>query len=112
MIYQLSLANLSKLDLGKADVAFQRELARVAADCHDRSGDDRARTITLTCTVKPITDPDGGCDEVHAQIVVASKLPDYRTKTYAMGLRAKAGQIVFNEDNLNDANPTFFDEVQ
>lgn len=39
MRYQLTLETLKHLDLGKADVAFQRELARVAADCHDRSGD-------------------------------------------------------------------------
>ncbi len=110
MLYQLSLENLKHLDLGKADVAFQRELARVAGDCHDRPNDARPRTVTLQVNVVPVCDDAGNCDTASIQVLVTSKLPTYRTKVHTMGLRAKAGQLVFNEDSDDYTKPTLFED--
>lgn len=109
MIREVTLANLDKLDDGKASIAFQRHLQRAVADCLDRPNDAKARVVVLKVAIVPVVEQDGGCREANAQIHVESKVPVHRTKTYSFGVRANAS-MVFNEDSLDDVSQkTIFD---
>ena len=104
-----TLENLENLDLGKASVAFNRQIRRIAEDCLDRPGDVNPRKVTLEIVAKPVTNDDGSCERVKLQIQVASKIPSYRTRVYDLGLR-KNGVLVFSEDSPENIDQTtFFD---
>jgi len=94
---QFTLDNLNDLDGGKAALAFEHHVRRAALDCMDRPGDDKARTVTLQVSLKPVMEPGGDCVEVEAQIHAKSTVPPHKTKPYSFGLR-KNGVLVFNPD--------------
>lgn len=104
-LHQFTLDNLESLDLGKASIAFNQQIRRVAEDCIDRPGDGNARKVNLEILVKPVTEADGTCERVKLQIQVTSKVPSYRTRVYDLGLR-KNGMLVFSEDS-----PDNFDQA-
>ena len=111
-LHSLTLENLESLDLGKAAIAFNQQIRRVAEDCLDRPGDGNARKVTLEVVVKPETNDDGSADRVKLQIQVTSKIPSYRTRVYDLGLR-KNGVLVFSEDSPeNFDQTTMFDEEE
>lgn len=100
-----TLENLENLDLGKASVAFNQQIRRIAADCLDRPGDGNARKVQLEVVAKPVTNDDGSCERVKLQIQVTSKIPSYRTRVYDLGLR-KNGVLVFSEDSPENFDQT------
>lgn len=106
---KLGLDTLKDLDMGKAYQAFALHLDRIARDCMDRPGDDKARQVTMQIDMKPVLDEDGSCSEVKAQIQVRSKVPTHRTKVYSFGLHHN-GHLSFNEDDPSDiSSPTMFE---
>lgn len=110
MLHQLTLDSLKDLDSGKAAVAFENHLRRVASDCYDRPADATSRKVTMEIAFTPVMEPDGSCSEVKAQIHVKSSVPTHRTKVYSLGLRPN-GNFVFSEhspDNINQ--PTLMDD--
>jgi ribosomal protein L30/L7E len=109
-IHAFTLENLESLDLGKASVAFNAHVKRVAMDCLDRPGDANPRKVSMEVVVKPVTNDDGSCERVKLQIQVTSKIPSHRTRVYDLGLR-RNGQFVFSEDSPeNFDQTTMFDE--
>lgn len=108
-VHALTLESLENLDLGKASLAFNQQIKRIAVDCLDRPGDVNARKVTLEVAAKPVVNDDGSCERVKLQIQVTSKIPSYRTRVYDLGLR-KNGVLVFSEDSPeNFDQATFFD---
>ncbi len=95
---KFTLDNLNDLDGGKAALAFEHHVRRAALDCMDRPGDDKARTVVLQISLKPVMEPGGDCVEVEAQIHAKSTVPPHKTKAYSFGLR-KNGVLVFNPDS-------------
>lgn len=104
-LHALTLENLENLDLGKASIAFNQQIRRIAEDCLDRPGDGNARKVTLEVVAKPVTNDDGSADRVKLQIQVTSKIPSYRTRVYDLGLR-KNGVLVFSEDSPENFDQT------
>lgn len=112
MLREFTLANLCKLDDGKAERAFLLLCNRAAKDCLDRPGENKSRKILLEVTIAPVMNQDGTADEVTAQLSARSKTPDYKTRQYSFGLRAN-GIMVFSEDSPADVNQsTFFDNTE
>ena len=94
----LKLETLAELAHGKVGVAFDREVKTLGKDCIDRPSDDRARTVTLTVTLKPTAIADGQsvtCEGVKAVAKVRSKKPDYETQEIDLGIREN-GSMVFS----------------
>lgn len=110
MIKEFTLENLEHLDFGKAAMAFNHQIRRVANDCLDRPADATARKVSMEVVVKPALNDDGTCDRVKLQIQVTSKIPSHRTRVYDLGLR-KNGILAFAEDSPeNFDQTTIFDE--
>jgi hypothetical protein len=106
-IKALTLDSLKDLDMGKAFVAFQQHLTRAAADCIDRPGDGKARSVKLEIALVPVIEPDGTCEEVRAQIAVSSKVPIHKTKVYSFGVRSN-GAVTFNPDSPDNVSQGTF----
>lgn len=95
---KFDLGALGILENGKAVAAFEAHLKRVAADCYDRPGDPKARSVSIQVDVIPVCDVDGSCDRVDAQIQVTSKLPPHKTKPISLGLHPN-GLFSYNPDS-------------
>lgn len=94
----LKLDTLAELAHGKVGVAFDREIKAMGRDCVDRPGDDRARIVTLTITLKPTAVTEGQsvtAEGAKAIAKVRSKKPDYETQEIDLGIREN-GMTVFS----------------
>jgi len=104
-IHELNLKTLfENLDGGRVSAAFQHELQRCIADCNDRPGEEKNRTVTLKFNVSPVCDESGLCEEIKGKFHVASSVPQRRSKVYSFQARKRAGQnqLVFND--MSDDN--------
>lgn len=111
MKLELSLKNLSDLDMGKVDAAFRREVGRVLADIADRPEDSTARTVQLQLALTPVG-KDG--DIAAGEFTLMSKVPPRRTRPYEFGIRQMKGQhtAVFNSESLDDVRQGTLDEAR
>ena len=105
---QLTLANLAYLDDGKGAEAFDLCLRRAVHDCRDRPNDDKPRIVTLPIELVPVVESDLSCTEVTAKIKAAAKVPEYKTKSYSLGIRGK-DMLVFSEFSPGDVNQASLD---
>lgn len=105
----LTLESLSALDHGKIPAAFNDHMQRVLRDVEDRRLDDRARTITIKCEVKPESE-----DTVNVAFNITSSVPDHRSREYNMLLKnvggAKRG-LLFNPESDDDVQQGTLDEA-
>lgn len=99
-VYEFSLANLPHLDEGRLALAFQQAITRAVADCEDRPGEGKGRSIALVAEIVPVMF-DNHLDTVNVSFQVKESLPTRKSKTYNMGVR-KGGKLVFND--LSDDN--------
>jgi len=88
------------LDNGTIAAAMNAHLKRCAADCMDRPGEKKARTVTLQFAVRPVMKPDGTCDKVDTQFQLKSKLPDHVSPVYSMGLRQRGQDAILVVDEM------------
>jgi hypothetical protein len=95
----LSLDTLPELDGGKPAAALEVHLKRAVADCYDRPGDDKARSVTMQFDLEPVMETDGSCKEVKLRVQVTSKVPAHRTRMLSMAL-FPSGKLGFNPDSL------------
>lgn len=112
----LSLENLKELDFGKADEAFQGELAHVVKDCQDRPLDKTARKVTLTFLLKPEAHTDSmshqpDCERILVGLEITGSVPKRRTRVYDM-LPRQDGTLVFHSESPSDADANLlYDQV-
>lgn len=101
---KFQLEALADIDGGRINVAFAQALARVIADCDDRPGDDKARTVTLTLEVKPVLDASGVCDDAKVQVIISDSIPKRKSKIFDMAMqKTKSGmQLLYRPDSLED----------
>lgn len=104
MLHELTLKSLQELDAGRVYTAWQQALQRCIADCEDRPGVNKARSINLVCSVKPVMNDDGTAQDVKIQFKVTESVPDRQSRVYSMGVRKRSGDhtLVFND--LSDDN--------
>lgn len=105
-VLQLDFENLKHLDGGRLESAVNQELRRIMADLSDRPGDDRARSLTIKLSFKPICDEIGDIETAAVQFDCASRFPNRKSRVYSMKpRRTPTGPVlVFDEDSLDDAN--------
>ncbi|MFZ5832388.1 MAG: hypothetical protein ACOY3P_20065 [Planctomycetota bacterium] len=110
---KFALENLGDLDLGKAKVGFERLVRQAALDCIDRPGDKRARRVTLTVTLKPVSTVNGNtidCESIDASLKAKAAIPDFETRTYDFAIRNN-GDMLFNpESPTNHKQQSFLGE--
>ena len=92
----LGLSTLKDLDSGKADVAFRKELEKVARDILDRQGEKAARSVTLKVILKPIIPENGDVESVFVEFEIDSKMPVRRTAPREALAVTTRGQMVFS----------------
>lgn len=97
----LSLAALKELDGGRVYEAFDQAMKRVVADCEDRPGEERPRTITLKADLMPVRGDDGRCEGVMGTFRVAETIPNRKSKTYSFGVKADGRLFFSTEDPTN-----------
>ena len=87
---QLSLSNLGKLDMGKIDLAFRNEIARVIPDCRDRPDLKKKRQISLIFSFEPEMDETSReCHLVNVGCDIKTSVPTRKTRVYAMRVHGK-----------------------
>jgi hypothetical protein len=94
---QLTLETMPLVDDGRVALAFNRHVQRATQDIEDRSGNTSARVITITVTITPKPSDDNKGVRASTQIMVKSKVPDHRSESIDMDVRAN-GCLAFNED--------------
>lgn len=101
---KFQLSALAEMDGGRIDVAFGQALARVVADCEDRPGEKKARTVTLQLEVIPVLDESGVCDDVKVQMFITDGIPKRKTRVYDMAMKktSRGPQLMFRPDSLDE----------
>ena len=105
---KFDLAALAKIDGGRVAIAFEQALKRCAADCDDRPGEKKARTVTLSLAVEPRIDQDGMCEDVNITATVADSVPKRKSKAYNMSLR-KGGNLAYHPESPDNHAQEVFD---
>ena len=102
---KFQLSAIAVMDGGRIDVAFDQALARVVADCEDRPGEKKARTVTLQLEVVPVLDESGVCDDVKVQMFINEGIPKRKTRVYDMAMKKtnRGPQLLYRPDSLEDA---------
>jgi hypothetical protein len=111
-LFSLSAETLKQLDRGAAAAALDQAIQRAVKDCLDRPGDDRARKISLTLEVRPVTEVCNNvltCEGARGCYKVRLRIPDWESQTLDFGVREN-GLLVFNEHSpTNHRQATFFE---
>lgn len=107
---ELKFENLPLIDGGRIAVAFDQALARLAADCHDRPGDERDRVLTLQVKVKPVLDDDGQYEDAKLVAFLNEKIPDRKSKVIDLQ-PVRGGKFAFNDLSEDDAKQHTIDEL-
>lgn len=111
MLEKFQLATLSHIDQGRINTAFEQELRRCEADCKDRPGNKKPRTVALVATMSPVANDEGDAMEsCDVQFHVASKVPKRLSKIYNM--KATAQGLLFNELSPDEVRQRTIDEPQ
>lgn len=108
----LGLASLEDLDKGKIGALVRSHLKMVAADCFDRPGDSKPRTVTVEFIVapKPIVEDDGRvtAETCSVQIKARSKVPIHQSRPYDMRITPKG--LAYNESSPESFGQLTLDE--
>lgn len=96
---EFTLENLSQLDFGVINAAFQREVTRAVEDCKDRPADKKQRQVAIVFKFSPVIPTSGPieCDEVAVECEIQGKVPLRRTKPYLM-TPIRGNKLTFNPD--------------
>ena len=112
-IFRLSADTLSKLDHGRAAAALNTAITKAVKDCLERPGDDRARTVTLQMTVKPVSEViqnEITCEGATGRNKVKLSVPDWESQKLGFGVKQN-GDLVFSENSpANHLQTTIFDQ--
>jgi hypothetical protein len=85
---KLDLGSVGGLRGGLVGRQFDRELARVIADCHDRPGNTTARSVTIRLDVSPVGDDGAGTGEkVDVVATIRSATPAYSIQAHQARVR-------------------------
>lgn len=103
------LGALGRIDNERIRVAFEHALRRCILDCQDRPALAKERKITVAVKLSPTCDEAGELDDVSVQFDINETLPKRQSATYAM--KARRGQLVFNEFAPEDADQRTMDEL-
>ena len=112
-LHYLSLAALKDLYGGRVYEAFDQAMRRVVADCEDRPGEERSRTVALKAEIVPVRSDDGHCEGVSGTFVVHDGIPNRKSRNYSFGLKSD-GRLFFSDEDptnisqytLGDVEPT------
>lgn len=107
---ELSLASLAEIDGKRLSIAFEQALTRVIADCDDRPGEKKPRTIMLKVEVVPVLDGNI-CDNAKVQATIHDDVPKRKSKIFDMSLRKRAGKakLLFRPDSLDEVDQQTMD---
>lgn len=105
-----TVESLATMDGGRIKVAMEAALARLVADCRDRPADDRARKLTLTIALAPVSDDGGQLSELQVTFDIGESIPKMRSKAYSMG--AARGGLLFNDLSHDDVRQGTLDQLK
>lgn len=114
---ELKLEELMHVDGGRIAVAFNQALARLAADCEDRPGDNKPRIVNLQCALIPVLDAQGQYEEAKTQFVISDSIPKRKSKIISLQptRKTKGGKqtnsFAFNDLSEDDVHQKTIDEV-
>jgi hypothetical protein len=106
---KISLANIQKLAGGTIDESFQRHLRRAIADCGDRPGDGKARTVSLVLQIRPETEQMGAASHVSIECKLKSSVPDHVSRPISCKINQKSDAI-FNDLAPDNVRQTTIDQ--
>jgi hypothetical protein len=107
---ELKLENLPLIDGGRIAEAFNQGLNRLAADCADRPGDERARTLTLQASLVPCLDDEGQYEDAKIQFQVCETIPKRKSKVIDLQ-PVRGNKFAFNDLAEDDARQHTIDEL-
>lgn len=110
-LHELDFRSLAIMDGGVHNAEFRKRISVVSKDCQDRTGDAKARSITIDIKFEPVVDQNGYVIDTKMHLDIKSKLPAYQSKPYSVGARRRGdqGTFVFNEDSLDNVNQETID---
>lgn len=86
-----SIRELHQIDGGELENDFNDQLRRLVADCMDRPGIDKNRTLKLEIQLSPDKKSDGTCDDVFVECFTSSKMPSRPVRPYRMSATKNGG---------------------
>ncbi len=96
------------IDGARIAVALQQAMDRMHADCEDRPAVAKARTVTLTVTMKPRVE-EGELDSINVTFGVSESVPKRESRSFNMEKRGRG--IFFNEASPDDVKQGTLDEM-
>lgn len=109
----LKLEELTHVDGGRIAIAFNQAMARLAADCADRPGDVRPRTLALQCALIPHVDAQGQYEDAKAQFFIVESIPKRKSKVIDLQPTrvGNSHAFAFNDLSEDDARQHTIDEM-
>ena len=108
-VKHLNFEALSEIDDGRIKEAWEQAAKRARDDCADRPGVLKARKVTLTMTLTPVSASDGSLDTVDVQFEIDDSLPKRISAAYNM--KAVRGGLLFNDLSPDDIKQGTLDDV-
>ncbi len=113
-LHVVKLEELKDLDGGRVTEAFAQAVRRAVADCEDRPGETKARTVTLQLEMEPLQDEVGHCASIVAAFQIKDNLPTRKSKKYSFGIRrdSRGSQLVFSDEDPSNVDQMMFGDIQ
>ncbi len=94
MLHELTMKNLRHFDMGRLEACFNAEVKAANADCIDRPGVNKRRTVAIVFEFTPSQDQSGSCELVNVVGKVKGTRPAYGTLEHSCDVRQ--GGLLFN----------------
>ena len=107
---KFTLGELTELDSGRVDVAWNKAVERVVRDCMDRPGDSSSRKVLLQLELTPVVSAEGDCEEVHGAFQIKDTVPTRKSKTYSFATNTK-GDLIYSTNSPSNVRQSTFDDV-
>lgn len=95
-----SISELAKVDGGRIATTFDELVRKAIADCEDRPGNKRPRTVSLVLSLVPRVREGGECYEVEFGFDVKSTVPTTHSPAYFGSIRKGSEGAGFVFDDL------------
>jgi len=106
----VDIESLSHIAEGQLAACYRKAMDRARADCLDRIGEKKPRTVSVVAKLVPILEQDGAVVDVGVDYEVVSAIPKHVTKT-EICRATKEGQLLFNDLSRGNLDQRTLDEM-
>lgn len=107
----LTCDTIGELSHGGVRVAIDRAIQQAVEDLHDRPGMKKPRTITLTLTLKPISNDSANLDNINIEVGIAAKFPNKSASIIGLPIGKKGISVNRDFEEEPDQHALPFSQV-